>query len=340
MSIFQTALSTDKGLNYTNIGLMIISAAMSFFFPFQLFLFAYAFLGPLHYLTEISWLEKRNFFTDKKRDIWLFILMGVLFTVPVFFKNASINAFSSKFLMLAFFFAIIIFFVKNDILKYALTIVSFFVLMSSKDDYNSQTFLWFGVMLPTIIHVFIFTGLFILYGALKNRSVSGILSIVVFIACSICLLFFIPSGETAMPDSTTEKNIGNFEIMNRSLILIFGLDPSVIDLQSAFALSKTSLFTSPVAVVVARFIAFAYTYHYLNWFSKTTVIKWHEVPKTRLALILVLWIGAIASYLIDYNFGFKVLFLLSILHVMLEFPLNLVTLKGIGVELKSIFTKK
>jgi hypothetical protein len=128
--------------------------------------------------------------------------------------------------------------------------------------------------------------------------------------------------------------------MNRSLILIFGLDPSVIDLQSAFALSKTSLFTSPVAVVVARFIAFAYTYHYLNWFSKTTVIKWHEVPKTRLALILVLWIGAIASYLIDYNFGFKVLFLLSILHVMLEFPLNLVTLKGIGVELKSIFTKK
>jgi len=37
-----------------------------------------------------------------------------------------------------------------------------------------------GTFLLTIIHVFVFTGLFILVGALRARSLSGILSLVVF----------------------------------------------------------------------------------------------------------------------------------------------------------------
>jgi hypothetical protein len=32
-----------------------------------------------------------------------------------------------------------------------------------------------------------------------------------------------------------------------------------------------------------RFIAFAYTYHYLNWFSKTDIIRWHVVSQRRIA---------------------------------------------------------
>jgi hypothetical protein len=35
-----------------------------------------------------------------------------------------------------------------------------------------------------------------------------------------------------------------------------------------------------------RLIAFAYQYHYLNWFSKTSIIKWHEVTRARAATIL------------------------------------------------------
>jgi hypothetical protein len=32
---------------------------------------------------------------------------------------------------------------------------------------------------------------------------------------------------------------------------------------------------SPPFFKVQSFIAFAYTYHYLNWFSKTSIIKWN-----------------------------------------------------------------
>ena len=82
-----------------------------------------------------------------------------------------------------------------------------------------------------------------------------------------------------------------------------------------------------------RFIAFAYTYHYLNWFSKTSVIKWHQVPKKRLIVIGALWIAAVGFYLYNYSWGFNVLFLLSFLHVFLEFPLNHVTMVGIIKEI-------
>ena len=73
------ALSTSQ-VNYLNIALMLGSAALAFAIPFELFLFSYALLGPLHYLTEISWLHKRNYFTLQHRD-WrmLFVLaIGIL----------------------------------------------------------------------------------------------------------------------------------------------------------------------------------------------------------------------------------------------------------------------
>jgi hypothetical protein len=37
-------------VNYANIGLMLASCLVAYVFPFELFLFSYAVLGPLHYL--------------------------------------------------------------------------------------------------------------------------------------------------------------------------------------------------------------------------------------------------------------------------------------------------
>jgi len=31
-----------------------------------------------------------------------------------------------------------------------------------------------------------------------------------------------------------------------------------------------------------RLMAFAHTYHYLNWFSKASVIEWHQISSRRL----------------------------------------------------------
>jgi len=88
-------------------------------------------------------------------------------------------------------------------------------------------------------------------------------------------------------------------------------------------------------VGVMRLIAFAYLYHYLNWFSKTSIIKWHETTRTRAAGIAGVWIGAGLAYLYDYRLGFGILYIMSMLHVFLEFPLNHQTLVEIGKTLRS-----
>jgi hypothetical protein len=67
---------------------------------------------------------------------------------------------------------------------------------------------------------------------------------------------------------------------------------------------------------------FAYTYHYLNWFSKTSVIRWHEVSRVRGAGIVAGWAAGVGLYLYSYQLGFAVFYVLSVVHVMLEFPLN------------------
>jgi hypothetical protein len=72
-------LSADR-INYLNIALMLVSCVISFIIPFELFLFSYGVLGPLHYLTEIGWLHKKNYFTKGKYDfIFLTILCCILF---------------------------------------------------------------------------------------------------------------------------------------------------------------------------------------------------------------------------------------------------------------------
>ncbi len=51
-----------NNLDNINSILIIIAFGLSIILPFELFLFAYAVLGPIHYLSEIAWLEKKNFF--------------------------------------------------------------------------------------------------------------------------------------------------------------------------------------------------------------------------------------------------------------------------------------
>src|SRR5438128_829474 len=76
--------TTDQ-VNYLNLGLMIVSCVLAYITPFELFLFAYAVLGPLHYLTEISWLHDRKYFVEAKRArdrrarrAWLMLVMVTL----------------------------------------------------------------------------------------------------------------------------------------------------------------------------------------------------------------------------------------------------------------------
>jgi hypothetical protein len=107
---------------------------------------------------------------------------------------------------------------------------------------------------------------------------------------------------------------------------------------SGFSLDKygSLVYGSTIGIILMRFIAFAYLYHYLNWFSKTEVIRWHKIPKIRFIAIVVIWAGASVFYAYDYSLGLSLLFFLSFTHVLLEFPLNIVSIVGIGKESWSI----
>ncbi|MBM3418655.1 MAG: hypothetical protein FJY17_07030, partial [Bacteroidetes bacterium] len=198
----------DAKINYLNIGLMALSAILAFFLPFETFLFAYAFLGPLHYLTEISWLHDRQYFSKGKYDFVVLLVIGVLLSYAAFAKDFGVNVdfydsfmeanLFDKLLVFALFSAILFALVENIFIK-IVSMLLLFVFISGwlapeKADLNRASTTVFALtsLVPTLIHVYVFTGLFMLYGALKSRSKTGLLSIVTFILFPIILVFFAP----------------------------------------------------------------------------------------------------------------------------------------------------
>lgn len=448
----------DAQINYLNIGLMIISAIAAYILPFEVFLFAYAFLGPLHYLTEISWLHDRQYFAKGKYDFVPLLLIGILLSYAALANDFE---FHMDFLMkyqemslgdilicLALFSSILFAFVKNLFIK-IITILLLFIFIYKYFNSGGDTdnFAVFAVtsLVPTLIHVYLFTGLFMLYGALKSRSKSGLISVGVFTLIPLLLMKFLPesqvlpitdygkeayyangdgffntnavilkefgydtTGETKMKNYTVVNIINSFskelkgspseikvsqfkdslnkianqdfifsdvksanykktadfkdfnglimndqtvnaavvsgnldgKIINERLNAIFREDISKVNYDSKAPL----IFDSSFGILLMRFIAFAYLYHYLNWFSKTEVIRWHKVPKARFIVVIGLWLVACGAYIYDYSVGLTFLFFLSFTHVLLEFPLNMVSIFGIGKEVRDIakngFTSK
>lgn len=313
-------LLTADRINYINIALILISCVVAFFIPFELFLFSYGVLGPLHYLTEIGWLHKKNYFTKGKYDfVFLIALCTALFWYNYHPAKGTLIADLVSF---ALFLSLIFVFVKDWLYRIALSVLALIVIgvLNNMNDY----FVWIGIFLPTIIHVFVFTWAFMLYGVLKEKSFSGYLSIAVLIACAITFFVIKPHGLNYQVSPYVQKSYYQFELLNFHLVNLFGMDQLK---------TVKEIFVANAGFVIMRFIAFAYTYHYLNWFSKTSVIKWHQVPKRTLAITLLLWVASVALYAYDYNLGLEALFFLSFLHVFLEFPLNVVSFTGIGKEL-------
>lgn len=313
-------------INYLNIGLMLLACAMALFIPFELFLFAYAVLGPAHYFTEISWLQQRHFFTRGKNDFWLLGALAVLvcFAEPWSSSTALYTFFALGgalvFVLTAGFTARIVGLALVGALGFAIV------------DANGFTTALFFLFIPTLIHVYLFTGFFMIYGTLRDRSRSGFLAFGTFLLCPlVCLLVapskVVPSGQTMF------HYWNNFARLNLALLGI--AEPHTPE----EARKGLAAVFSPSGLVVMRFIAFAYTYHYLNWFSKTSIIRWHEIGVKRMAVIGGLWLGAVGLYLYDFTLGIKALFYLSIAHVYLEFPLNHVSIVGTFREVRSLIGK-
>ena len=406
----------DDKINYLNIGLMLVTMALAYYFPFETFLFAYAFLGPLHYLTEISWLHDRQYFTKGKYDFIPLLLIGIALSYAAFAKDSGFdmeffNTFAElglfdKLLVLALFSSLLFAFVKNLPVK-IFSILFLFIFISgwfSEDNkemnQSSTTVFALTSLLPTLIHVYVFTGLFMLFGALKSRSKTGLMSVAAFIILPIILIFVVPvksktnyisaygkeayyaGGDgffytnvsimdhfnlTEAPnltnkqylDSIVNKNSQSNQLtpaerkrISDSLSTMLSADFIVPNRDNEYYMKPipvnkaipvnpkdfywSSVFFSTFGIMLMRFIAFAYMYHYLNWFSKTEVIRWHKVPKIRFAAVLLIWLAACGLYAYNYALGLSFLFFLSFTHGLLEFPLNMVSISGIGKETMSI----
>src|SRR5579872_4058036 len=67
---------------------MLLSCLLAFIFPFQLFLFSFAVLGPLHYFTEIPWLHGKKYYTTGKYD---YLMLAVLCCIIAAIHYLTIN---------------------------------------------------------------------------------------------------------------------------------------------------------------------------------------------------------------------------------------------------------
>ncbi|MEQ3690387.1 MAG: hypothetical protein ABNG98_02590, partial [Flavobacterium sp.] len=312
-------------INIINIFLMLVSFGFAFLFPFELFLIMYAVLGPLHYLTEINWLHKKNYFTTQKNDYYIHVVLLFLITLALFTPlSYYLRKYLAVFIFIAFCssFGMIYFKETKSKVKFntITTILSFLCFYTFESHFN----ILFSMFLPTLIHVFIFTGLFILIGTLKVENRFGKCSLIIFIVCGIGLLIIPINYNFSIITEQIQNNYHSFEKLNQRVIILVNQFSSKV---------TTDIYFSNIGIQVMRFIAFAYTYHYFNWFSKTSIIQWHNTSLFKIIIIIVLWIMSMVLYFYDYNLGLKWLYILSLAHVVLEFPLNFISI----LSLKYIF---
>lgn len=306
-----TNSKTDR-INYYNILAMIAASCLAIFIPFELVLLSYAILGPAHYLTEISWLKGRQFFILKKYDY--LVIIGVIIV------SLLLNLPSANLIFYTFGLSFILLMIKsslNRLLAFVVLIIAGYFLLT-----NNILRTIFGLYVPTLIHVYVFTGAFMLFGALKDKIVSGYLAVIVFLICPVLLCFLF----TSYHNTTAAWAISNYRDFGR-------LNTTTLRSQSI------DIYTNQASIILTRLIAFAYTYHYINWFSKTRIINWHRISITRAVIIGLIWAASVTLYFYNYRLGIKWLFLLSLVHVILEFPLNHRSFIGIGRELKSKLIK-
>ena len=169
------------------------------------------------------------------------------------------------------------------------------------------------------------------YGAIKAKSQIGYFN--VLLLCLIPLIITVlPTDAVQYKFSSVVQNTitdNKFHLLNTNISKLLG-----------FSDGTSFYFNGIIDLKIQIMIAFAYTYHYLNWFSKTTVIGWYKIINTKIAIIITLiWLLSIAIYYYDYKIGLALLLFLSLLHVFMEFPLNFISIREIGKSLRQFLQK-
>ncbi|PNE59718.1 hypothetical protein A8H39_00800 [Paraburkholderia fungorum] len=289
----------DGRVDWTNIGLIIFACVCAHAFPWQTLILSYAVLGPGHYLTEISWLHDRQYFVRGNWFLPCASTLAVFLTVVAFVRGESSSWLACGLLLSSLFAALIgVAGWKSAAIAAAVGAAA----IASTSKHLPAIALAVAILLPTVVHVFLFTLAFMTQGARRSGNAAGYLAVGALILAATS--FEAPLGAVTQAGGMSAQAAMSY------------FQPIVHELgHFGFDSSDTSR--------VVGFLGFAYAYHFLNWFSKVEIIRWHKVPPIRLIMMLYFWGAILVTYWINFALGFMVSLLLSNLHVLLEFPLNI-----------------
>jgi hypothetical protein len=295
-----------------HLGLMLSALGLTYLVPFELLLLSYVVLGPAHYATEISWLHDRKYFLPQRG---IAIALAAVAIIAALIDNASWFGFVmwSAFVLSALLAATTT--ALQSTMLFMVALVSTAVLLS-----NGASIAVVGILLPTLIHVSLFTLVFMMLGAFRSGQKVQWVLVALYLAAIALILLAPPNAATLIP-SFAAAGHDYFANVGPALGRLFGIPDLRLDTR------LTSL------------LAFIYTYHYLNWFIKAEVIRWNAMSRGRLALVVAASAASTALYFYDYAFGFTVLLALSLAHIVLEFPLNSLALRQLGAAIGGSNTK-
>jgi len=294
-------------------GLMGAAAGLTYLVPFELLLLAYVVLGPAHYLTEISWLHDRKYFLPHRALALLLVAVSI----------------SAAFVSDGYWFGVLIWaalvgcmaVVAATTMAQTFAVLGVAAVITIFLASGNGNFALVGVLLSTLIHVSLFTLVFMTLGAWRSGSRTQAMLIVVYLAVIALILLVPPSGLTVVPQFAQVAH-DYFGDVAPELGKLLGVPDLKLDGR------------------IAALLAFVYTYHYLNWFLKAEVIRWADVPAPRLAVLAAASAASTGLYFYDYQIGFVVLLELSLLHVLLEFPLNSLSLRQLGGLAREAVTQR
>ncbi len=290
--------------NFLALVLSVIAATLA---PLQTFIFVYAFVGPFHYLTEIAWLRKKEFYfgqgiVSPRLYVIIASLLCLAGSVDVLVHRGMTGYAVGLILVLSLSAQ-----VKNPYVLLAAAVAGY-----AAKFFVHGWVIFVGAILPTIGHVYIFTVLFIISGLVrsKERPVLSWVNPVLLVAAPFFLIR--TSWSYATPGQYWVTAEQGFSTLHGYLAGLLGgnLHPD------------SSILADPASAGVLRFLAFIYMYHYLNWFAKTELLRWHHVSRKTWALVLTVYAGSVACYLYSFILGFYIVNFLGLLHVLLELPLN------------------
>jgi hypothetical protein len=295
-----------------HLGLMLSALALTYLVPFELLLLAYVVLGPAHYTTEISWLHDRKYFLPQRG---IALGLAVIAVIAALIDNAAWFGFVmwSAFVVCALI----------TVATSAMQALLLFVGAAAATAWmlsNGASLAVLGILLPTLIHVSVFTLVFMALGAYRSGQKMQWALIALYLAAIALILAAPPTATTVVPSFAKAAN-DYFANVAPALSRLFGVPRLSLDNR------------------LISLLAFVYTYHYLNWFIKAEVIHWADISRGRLAIVAAASAASTALYFYDYAYGFSVLLALSLVHIVLEFPLNGLALRQLGAAMRQSVTK-